>query len=170
MSWRNEPRKKRSKIWIPSVGELSQVVKESDSLGGVLKHYGLDTSSSNYRCLKDRLHRDGIDFSHIKLGMDSNKGRNNSWSRAKIIPLEEILVEHSTYSRTKLKARLLKSGLLTNVCCICGALPEWNGKALSLQLDHINGISDDNRLGNLRILCPNCHSQTETFAGKRCAK
>lgn len=57
-------------------------------------------------------------------------------------------------------------GLIKNICSVCGQLPEWNGKPLVLQLDHINGIFDDNRLENLRIICGHCHSQTDTFAGR----
>lgn len=52
-------------------------------------------------------------------------------------------------------------------CSICGNTGEWNSKKLVLQLDHINGIHNDNRIENLRLLCPNCHSQTDTFCGKR---
>ena len=54
------------------------------------------------------------------------------------------------------------------LCGICGLGPEWNGMVLVLQIDHINGDSTDSRLENLRFLCPNCHSQTETFAGRNC--
>lgn len=65
-----------------------------------------------------------------------------------------------------LRCRLLKAGLLQNVCSICASPPIWNNKHLTLQLDHINGVRSDNRITNLRILCPNCHTQTDTFAGK----
>lgn len=82
------------------------------------------------------------------------------------IPLDEVLVENSTYQRVHLKRRLLEQGLLENTCALCPQGPEWNGKPLVLALDHENGISNDNRLSNLRLLCPNCHSQTETFAGR----
>ena len=60
---------------------------------------------------------------------------------------------------------LYKSGWKEYKCEICG-ISEWQGKELSLQLDHINGINNDNRIENLRLLCPNCHSQTETFSGR----
>ncbi len=80
---------------------------------------------------------------------------------------ESILVENSTYTWTGgLKKRLLKEGLLQYRCYICG-LTEWLGKPISLQLDHENGVRSDCRIENLRLLCPNCHSQTPTFAGKR---
>ncbi|MBS1722698.1 MAG: HNH endonuclease [Armatimonadetes bacterium] len=65
-----------------------------------------------------------------------------------------------------LKAKLFKYQLKENVCELCGQEPVWNGATLTLQIDHVNGDRLDNRLENLRILCPNCHSQTETFCGR----
>jgi hypothetical protein len=79
------------------------------------------------------------------------------------------LVENSTYNRTSLKARLIKNGTLKNVCSNCG-ISQWNGKEISLHLEHINGINNDNRIENLCLLCPNCHSQTDTYAGKNIGK
>jgi len=78
-------------------------------------------------------------------------------------PIERVIREAK--NRTHLKTRLLEAGLLQNRCQECG-LSEWRGKRLSIQIDHINGIKNDNRLENLRMLCPNCHSQTETFASR----
>ena len=78
-------------------------------------------------------------------------------------PIERILREAK--NRTHIKNRLLAAGLLANRCDGCG-LSEWRGKPLSIQIDHINGIRNDNRLENLRMLCPNCHSQTETFGAR----
>ena len=64
------------------------------------------------------------------------------------------------------QSRLIKEGLLEYKCDICENIGEWYGNPLVLQLDHINGKHNDNNLDNLRLLCPNCHSQTDTFAGK----
>lgn len=81
--------------------------------------------------------------------------------------LSDILVENSTYtSIRRLKLRLVKEGLMVYQCTACGNDGKWLDKAITLQLDHINGVNDDHRLENLRFLCPNCHSQTDTYAGK----
>lgn len=84
-------------------------------------------------------------------------------SRPRAESLETIL--QKSRSRCTIKRRLLLAGVLRNCCDECG-LSEWRGRPLSIQIDHINGISDDHRLENLRMLCPNCHSQTETYGSK----
>lgn len=68
-------------------------------------------------------------------------------------------------SRLSIKRKLLRAGLLQNICEVCG-ISEWLGKSLSCHIDHINGVRDDHRLENLRTLCPNCHSQTATYGGR----
>jgi hypothetical protein len=81
--------------------------------------------------------------------------------------LEEILVEHSTYSRNHLKERLYEAGLRQPVCELCGVGEIWQGRVMAMILDHINGITDDNRLENLRIVCPNCAATLDTHCGKK---
>jgi hypothetical protein len=91
---------------------------------------------------------------------------------AQPFPLSEVAVENSTYKRGNLKRRLLASGELRNHCynreCLLHGQdnPTWAGKPLVLQLDHINGVSNDHRLENLQMLCANCHGQTHSFAGR----
>ena len=87
-----------------------------------------------------------------------------------MMPLEKVMVENSDYHRGSLKRRLLQEGMIEEQCGICGLNPVWNGRRLVLILDHANGISNDNRPINLRLLCPNCNSQTDTFAGKNADK
>jgi len=84
--------------------------------------------------------------------------------------LEEVLIKNSPVTRRTLKDYLAKYNVLEYKCAICGNKGEWNGVSLTLQIDHINGIRNDNRKENLRWLCPNCHSQTDTFTGKNKTK
>lgn len=79
---------------------------------------------------------------------------------------ESVFVENSTYARHLLKARVIKNKMIPYSCGRCGNEGEYNDKPLVLQLDHINGVNDDNRIENLRFLCPNCHSQEDTYAAK----
>jgi len=77
------------------------------------------------------------------------------------------LSAHAT--RASVRKSILRKELIPYKCGICG-IQEWNGKKLSLHLDHINGINNDHRLENLRFLCPNCHSQTHTYTGRNKGK
>ena len=85
------------------------------------------------------------------------------------IPLETLMEPGRRTCRTHLKDRLLKAGILQAQCSRC-SLTEWLDAPISLQLHHLNGKNKDNRLENLQLLCPNCHSQTETYSGKNAAK
>lgn len=82
------------------------------------------------------------------------------------IPIAEILVEESTYSRNHLKDRLFEAGLKQKLCELCGQEEIWCGRRMSLILDHINGIPNDNRIANLRIVCPNCAATLDTHCGR----
>lgn len=156
-------RKKRSKIWLISKEEFEKIVKGHNTLSAILKDFGMLNKGNNFKTLNRRIKEENIDTKHI-----TKNYRNTMPAILKnIIPLEKILIEHSTYvNGNGLKKKLFKEALLENKCYECGQLPVWNNKPLSLHLDHINGIHNDNRIENLRILCPHCHSQTETFAGK----
>jgi 5-methylcytosine-specific restriction endonuclease McrA len=77
---------------------------------------------------------------------------------------QEVFIPNSTYARHRLKDRIIMEGLLDYVCAICRIEPMWESKPLTLVLDHINGVNNDHRLQNLRFLCPNCNSQTDTFS------
>lgn len=94
------------------------------------------------------------------------KGNNKCWMSKRSIPLNEILEgKHPQYQTYKLKNKLIKEGLKENKCEIC-FISNWNGKPIQCELDHIDGNRTNHKLENLRILCPNCHSQTDTFRAK----
>lgn len=89
----------------------------------------------------------------------------NGGKRTKL-DLHEILEgKHPQFQTNKLKQRLLNEGVMENKCSCCG-ISEWNNKPITMQLDHIDGNSKNHLLENLRMLCPNCHSQTDTWCGK----
>lgn len=143
---------------------LEPVVKESSSNAEVIKKLGLQLTGGNYRHVMAYIHYYELDTSHFT-GQGWNKGeRYRPISPAQ--PLEEILVERSTYkSSSRLREKLQRANLLPVYCQEC-QISTWKDKPITLQLDHINGNHIDNRIENLRILCPNCHSQTETYGNK----
>ncbi len=151
----------RKKRWTDE--EFREAAKNSMSIADTLRRMGLVPKGGNYRTVHAEVRRLKVDVSHW-LGRSSSKGRKRVLSR---IPLSEVLIENCEYSRANLKNRLLKEGMLRNVCYVCGQLPEWNGKELILVIDHENGINNDNRIENLRILCPHCNSQQNTFCGRK---
>lgn len=139
--------------------EFEKVIKNSNSFRKVIQYFGFTINGTSYNRIKDRIIKENIDISHFKKSIVKGK--------IKSIPLEKILVKNSSYNgNVTLRKRLIKEGILKEICSECGQLPIWNGKPLTLQLDHINGDNHDNRLENLRLLCPNCHTQTETYSGR----
>ena len=82
------------------------------------------------------------------------------------IPLADVLVQGSTYQRALLKERLFAEGLKERRCQLCGQDEMWHGRRMSLILDHVNGVHDDNRLENLRIVCANCNATLDTHCGR----
>jgi Zn finger protein HypA/HybF involved in hydrogenase expression len=154
---------KTSKIWFIDKNELQFLLDNSSSVAEVIEKIGLDPYNGNHKTLNQRIKEEGFDLSKLK---DNRTIKNKQVGIKNRFPLNNILTENSTYNRSQLKRRLVEDNLLDYKCSSCGITDMWNNKKLSLQLDHINGINNDNRLNNLRFLCPNCHSQTETYCGK----
>lgn len=141
--------------------DFIQAIQHSDSWRELAKALDKSISGASVKLLQKRAADLNVDTSHF-LSRKKGGGRKHT--------TEKLLTVDSNASSSALKNRLLAEGFLENVCSECGQLPEWNNKPLVLQLDHINGQSSDNRIENLRILCPHCHTQTETWGSRRTKK
>jgi DNA-binding CsgD family transcriptional regulator len=143
-------------------------VKNSHSKSEVLRKLGLKIRSGNFQTLEKYASLYEINLSELKFDFGISSTKNGFQKR---LTLDDIFSFPSKTNNTKtVKKRALEEGFLENKCYECQQEPNWNGKPLVLQLDHINGDRADNRVSNLRILCPNCHSQTDTFCSKQARK
>lgn len=133
---------------------------ESENIAQCARKLNLTIYGSTYATLKDTAEELSLTRDHM-IGQGWNVG-----SRYRKVlepkPLSYYLVNDRSVSSSFLKSRLIKEGILEYKCAKCDIF-SWLGEKLSLQLDHINGDRKDNRIENLRLLCPNCHSQTDTF-------
>jgi hypothetical protein len=142
--------------------EAREAVAAASSYTEVLRRLGMRPAGGNHRTLRryvDEVWR--IPTDHF----DPHAARG-ARGRRRAAPLETVLVEGSTYSRGTLKKRLYESGLKDRCCELCGQGESWRGRPMSLILDHINGVATDNRIENLRIVCPNCAATLDTHCGK----
>ena len=135
----------------------------AETMMDAFKMLGLDGSTYHYKSARIYLPKYGIPKPVVPTE------RMSAGAKAKnTMPLEDILVKDSPYLNTdRLKKKLISVGLLVRVCADCGNTGTWQGKPLVLQLEHRNGDSRDNRIENLELLCPNCHSQTATFSRRK---
>ena len=145
-----------------SEDQLRKSAKDVFSIRQVLSRLGLREAGGNYTQIKKYLEFYKIDISHFK-GRVWNKGMHLPFEPR--IPLKEILVKNSNFQSHKLKNRLFRDGLKTPKCEECSWAVRSKDGRLPLELDHINGDARDNRLENLRILCPNCHSLQSKHRG-----
>jgi len=160
------PRQIPRRPWSDEV--LRIAVAESTTHAEVQRRLGYTPSRGIHRYVKGHILRLGLDTSHF-VGQAWNRGQRKPIDRTRR-ELSTILVRGSTYKSTgMLRRRLVKAGLKPAHCEACG-LDTWRGAPLPLELDHINGENTDNRLENLRILCPNCHSVTETWCNKKTSR
>lgn len=137
---------------------LELIVKKSSSLAEVLRKLELRETGGNYNTIKKYISKYKIDTFHFT-GQVWNKGKKYT-DKTALIKLEDILQKGVKYNSNKLKKRLIAANLKQDICENCGCSDKWMGKPITLELHHINGDHFDNRLENLQILCPNCHSQT----------
>jgi hypothetical protein len=143
--------------------DLKEAIATSFSLAEVLRKLKVRDAGGNYASIKRRIEELNLDTSHFT-GSAWLRGRENPFVRQRT--LEEILVENSTYvSTNNLRKRLITEGIFEHRCVSCG-LDTWLDNKIPLEIDHINGDRRDNRLENLRLLCPNCHALTSTYRGK----
>jgi hypothetical protein len=142
--------------------DLRAAVTVSLSFAETLRNLDYCHTGGNPRTIKKYIAIWGIDTSHFDPDFARTKALQTSPR-----PLSEVLVEGSAYSRATLKARLYREGYKARRCEMCGQGERWRGRKRALILDHVNGVRDDNRLENLRIVCPNCAATLDTHCGRQ---
>lgn len=151
-----------------TIEQLKNAVTNSLSIAQVCRELGIKPVGGNYKTLSLKIKENEIDISHF-----TGKAWNVGLKFTKFVKeykLEEILIDDSPYKTpSKLKSKLIKSGLKKHECEICKNT-KWLNQDIKLEIHHINGINTDNRLENLQVLCPNCHACTDNFRGKNINK
>lgn len=140
--------------------QLREAVANARCYADALRAVGLRPAGGNHATVKKYIRLWNIPTDHF-----DGKGPYPRGGRERI-PLDEVLVENSTYSRSSLKPRLYEEGLKQPACEMCGQGEQWRGRRMAMILDHVNGIATDNRLDNLRILCANCNATLDTHCGR----
>lgn len=151
-----------NKIYKLSDEQFVELLKKSSTISEVLFKLGYTVKGNSwgYSQVKRRMDDLNLDYSIFK-----GKSAVMKITKLNNVKKEDILKENCRHQRTVLRRYVIKNNLIPYKCAICGCT-EWQGKTLSLELDHINGVNNDNRLENLRFLCPNCHSQTSTYGSR----
>ncbi len=141
---------------------MREVVAQANSFSQVLRLIGLRPAGGNHATIRRHVE----EVWRIPTDHFCPAATRAAALRREPLPLEQALVRDSTYHRANLKQRLYESGLKPRACELCGQGEDWRGKRIALILDHINGDAIDNRLENLRIVCPNCNAALETHCGR----
>jgi len=146
---------------------LTKVVASSTSILQVLRKLGVRPAGGSHSYITGLIKRHGLDTAHFT-GKGSNRGTHHVGGPDRI-PWHEVLVLDRLGGRKEVTSRLRRAMVeagIPYVCKLCGNPPEWCGRPLTLQIDHMNGDFLDNRRENLRFTCPNCHSQTDNWGSK----
>lgn len=149
------------RTWTPA--QLNEAVKNSVSIRQTIERIGLIPAGGNYVQVSKAIRDQKLDTSHFK-GHAWNKGMKVP--KEPIYTLEELLVANGHYNSYRLKQRLFKAGMKSAKCEECGWAKMSPDGRIPVEIDHINGNHSDNRIENLRILCPNCHSLKPTHRGR----
>ncbi len=152
---------KKSIVWDKSCEEFSEIIKNSNTWTEVLDHFGFQ-HWNNTVTIRDRIKEENIDTSHFGLKSKKKITTNNKKS-----PNDYLIKSENRADNKKIKEILFENNILEEKCDNCSVKNIYNGKPMTLTLDHINGENTDNRIENLRILCYNCHSKTENFTGRK---
>ena len=145
-----------------NIFEFNEIVKTSKSFSEVSRKLYNNNYYGNRQTIKKRIIEYSINISHFNFKPTGDDHKN----RFIKMPISEILILNSNYNNKNLKKRLYDDGLKEHICEKCGQDEIWNGEKISLILDHKNGINNDNRIENLRIVCPNCNATLPTHGGK----
>ena len=149
--------------------ELEKLINESFTLSEVLMKLKIRSAGGNFKSLNKYIKFHNINIDHFNANTVRIQ-KLKAMTENKKIALVDVLITDSSYSRKNLKQRLYKEGLKEHKCELCGQNEIWLGKKMSLILDHINGVWNDNRIENLRIICPNCNATLDTHCGKNLTK
>lgn len=153
-----------------TIDKFRDAVATSTTVSGLLRSLGQFPSGSNFRWVYMMIAECGLNLDH-HVGQAHWRGKTGEAQLGgKSYTADEVFVKNSTYLYTHgLKKKIRRHKLLPEKCEQCPITNEWQGKPISLQLDHRDGDPRNNTIENLRFLCPNCHSQTSTFAGRNSA-
>jgi hypothetical protein len=151
-----------NKIYKLSDEQFVELLKKSSTISEVLFKlgYSVKGNSWGFAKVKQRMSDLNLDGSIFK-----GKSPITKYGTLHKVNASDILKPNCKHARSVLRRYVIKNNLIPYRCAICGCV-EWQGRTLSLELDHINGINNDNRIENLRFLCPNCHSQTTTYGSR----
>jgi hypothetical protein len=144
--------------------EARDAIAGSKSWAEALRWLGMCSSGGGYLVLQKYAAIWEISTDHFDSAAASRAALARHWKKP--IPLDELLVERRAVSSALLKEKLYAAGLKKRECELCGQGERWRGRHMSLILDHVNGVRTDNRLENLRIVCPNCNATLDTHCGR----